>query len=265
MYSSIQLAFRYLHYWFKAVNGKGHGMHSPFVFSFITRILNDRNDYSSYDKVESMRKSLLKDDSPVEVVDLGAGSSNAAGSVRSVAAIAKYAAKPQKWGKLLYRIVRYYQPIQILELGTSLGISSAYLASGHEKAILTTLEGAPQIAEKAKKNFEWLGLRNIHQITGNFDELLPVLLREEKIWDLVFVDGNHRKEPTLRYFEWILGRTGPGSMIIFDDIHWSSEMEEAWDQIRSDPRVRCSLDLFYMGIVFFREEFHEKLDFSIRT
>ena len=189
-------------------------MHSPFVYSFITRILNDRTNYSCYDKVESLRKELQKDERKLEVVDLGAGSTNSSGKTRSVAAIAKHAAKPKKWGQLLFRIVKYYEPVHVLELGTSLGLSSAYLASGHEKAVLTTLEGAPQIAEKAKLNFERLGLTNIHQLIGNFDELLPDLLKKEKTWDLVFVDGNHRKEPTLRFFEWIVGRTGPGSVII---------------------------------------------------
>ena len=265
MYSPFTLAYKYFAWWRKASNRKGHGMHSPFVFEFITRVLNDHSNYSAYNKVEGLRKKLLKDPTILIVDDLGAGSGQGGGNRRTVSSIARNAAKPKKWGQLLFRIVKHYQPHQILELGTSLGISTAYLALANPNAKVTTLEGAAMIASKAGENLDGLDLNNIHQWVGNFDDLLPDLLKEEKIWDLVFVDGNHRKEPTLKYFEWILARCGSGTIIIFDDIHWSAEMDEAWDLIRLDSRVRCSLDLFFVGLVFFREEFHEKLDFSIRN
>ncbi len=265
MYSPLTLAYKYISWWHKASNSKGHGMHSPFVFDFITNILNDRSGYPAYDKVEKLRKKLLKDKTVLMVDDLGAGSGHAADERRTIALIARNASKPKKWGQFLYRLVKYYQPGNILELGTSLGISTAYLALGNSDAKLTSLEGAPMIASKAKENLDGLGIKNVDQWIGNFDELLPKLIDDKKTWDLVFVDGNHRKEPTLKYFEWILTNTDSGSIIIFDDNHWSEEMEEAWEIIRKDPRVRCSLDLFFVGLVFFRDEFHEKLDFSIRT
>lgn len=265
MYSPFKLALKYFTWWCKAFNSKGHGMHSPFVFEFITRVLNDKRTYPAYSAVENLRQELKQDQTILEVNDLGAGSVVSGGMHRSVSSIARNAAKPGKWAQLLFRIVNHYEPGRILELGTSLGISASYLSLGNEKAELITLEGSPAIAEKAKQNFVKLGLNNVHLKTGNFDELLPVLLNGDKDWDLVFVDGNHRKEPTLRYFEWVMARVNSGSIIIFDDIHWSKEMESAWEQIGRDPRVRCSLDLFYMGLVFFREEFHEKLNFSIRA
>lgn len=265
MYAPFKIAFKYLRHWFNASNGNGHGMHSPFVFEFITKLLKDKTQYPAYAKVEALRKQLLRDNSLLQVEDLGAGSGLSKGNLRTVSSIARNAAKPKKWGQLLYRIVKYYQPSSILELGTSLGISTAYLSSGNQHSLVTSLEGSPMIASKAKENLEMLRVRNVNQLTGSFDDLLPGLLQEEKIWDLVFIDGNHRKEPTLRYFEWFMKSSGPGSVLIFDDIHWSAEMEEAWEQIRLDPRVRCSLDLFFLGLVFFREEFHEKLDFSIRA
>ncbi len=265
MYSPLTLAYKYSSWWLKASNSKGHGMHSPFVFDFISKILNDRSTYPAYDKVEEVRKKLLKDQTVLMVVDLGAGSGNAAGDRRTVASIARNASKPKKWGKFLYRVVKYYQPGNILELGTSLGISTAYLALGNSDAKLTSLEGAPMIASKAKENLDELGIKNVDQWIGHFDEILPTVLNDKTTRDLIFVDGNHRKEPTLKYFEWILENTDSGSIIIFDDIHWSQEMEKAWEIIRKDPRVRCSLDLFFVGLVFFRDEFYEKLDFSIRT
>jgi predicted O-methyltransferase YrrM len=265
MYSPFTLACKYFAWWRKASNGKGHGMHSPFVFDFITRLLNDKTIYPDYGKVEGLRKKLLKDATVLKVDDLGAGSGHTDGDRRTVSSIARRVAKPKKWGQLLFRMVKHYHPQSILELGTSLGISTAYLALADPNARVTSVEGSPMIAARAKENLGDLDINNVHLMVGHFDECLPEILKEEKNWDLVFVDGNHRKEPTLSYFEMIMARSGPDSIIIFDDIHWSAEMEEAWDMIRRDPRVRCSLDLFFVGLVFFREEFHEKLDFSIRS
>lgn len=260
----IRFIDKYLHYYFSASNGKGHGTHSPFVFGFIKQVLNDRATYPAYEKVESLRKKLINDKRMVSVEDLGAGTTTGAGHQRSISSIATHAAKPPKYAQLLFRIARYYRSQQILELGTSLGLTSAYLAQANEKVKLLTLEGAPSIAELATHHFNQLGLENVEVVTGNFDQtLLPAL---EKLGrpDMVFIDGNHRKEPTLRYFQALLQRAGPETILIFDDIHWSREMEEAWGEICKNPAVQCSLDLFFIGIVFFREEFKEKVHFTIR-
>ena len=116
MYSSFQLAVKYLNYYFTASNGKGHGMHSPFVFEFITKVLIDKTKYPAYQKVENLRKQLLKDQR-LTVEDYGAGSSIDKTNQRRIASIAKNAAKPKKYGQLLYRMVKYYQPTAIFELG----------------------------------------------------------------------------------------------------------------------------------------------------
>ncbi len=161
----------------------------------------------------------------------------------------------------------------MLELGTSLGISAAYLASGAQEADnssgatnakLLTLEGAGAVAAVAAANFRSLGLENIELVTGGFDDRLPGVLDKMGRIDLAFVDGNHRKEPTLRYFNLLIGCASPSAVLIFDDIHWSREMEEAWEAIKQDPRVLLTVDLFFIGLVFLREEFKVKQDFIIR-
>jgi predicted O-methyltransferase YrrM len=264
MFTRWQLLQRYLSYYFNASNGKGHGMHSPFVFSFITKVLNDKTAYPEYHKVESLRRQLLADHSMVEVSDMGAGSVTGQTSRRIISSIAKNAAKPKKFGQLLFRMVKYYQPKQVLELGTSLGITSSYLAFANPAAQVNTMEGAPEIANKAQANFRSLGLSNISLTEGNFDRALFPLLNTLPGIDLAFIDGNHRQEPTERYFRQLLPHIHNDSILIFDDIHWSHEMEAAWDDIKGDPAVRCSIDLFFIGIVFFRREFQEKQHFSIR-
>jgi predicted O-methyltransferase YrrM len=264
MYSSFQLAIKYLGYHLTASNSKGHGMHSPFVFDFIVHVLNDKTGYSEYEKVEALRNQLLRDDAVLSVEDFGAGSTVTKTNQRKVSSIAKNAAKPAKYGQLLFRMVKYYQPASILELGTSLGITTAYLSLANPGARLVTIEGSKEIAAAAGKNFAGLKLDNIEPVSGKFDEKLPTVLSELSPVHFVFIDGNHRREATVKYFKQLLLHTVNESILVFDDIHWSRGMEEAWEEIKNDPSVTCSIDLFFLGIVFFRKEFMEKQHFRIR-
>src|SRR6266540_4079233 len=154
MYSSFQLAFKYIKYYLKASNGKGHGMHSPFVFDFVKNILSDKKDYSDYQKVESIRKKLLGNQTILDIEDYGAGSSSSKSTKRSVATIANRAAKPKKFGQLLYRIIKYYRPNIIIELGTSLGLTTGYLSLANPDSNVFTFEGSAEIANIARQNFK---------------------------------------------------------------------------------------------------------------
>jgi len=281
MYSPVQLARKYLHYYFTAANGKGHGIHSPFVFDFVTSVLNDRGPYPAWAAIEALRQRLRGDDRLLEVEDLGAGSvwngsgsmqdGSEAGSVgvgsrtRSIANIARRAAKPPRLGQLLFRVARRYRPGVILELGTSLGLSTAYLAAGAPAgATVWTIEGSDAIAKTAADNLRGLELANVEVLTGNFDDLLEPLLDKIGPVDMAFVDGNHRREPTLRYFDSLMRHAGRSAVLIFDDIHWSREMEQAWAAIREDPRVFLTIDLFFIGLVVVRDEFKVRQGFTIR-
>jgi predicted O-methyltransferase YrrM len=278
MYSHFQLAKKYLTYYFSASNGKGHGTHSPFIFHFITKVLNDRKHYPEYDTVENLRNQLLIDKTVLTIEDFGAGSAinknnlpyrqaglpAGKGGQRSVAAIAKNSAKPKKFGQLLFRIVKAYQPETILELGTSLGITSSYLSLAKPGAKMVTLEGAPQVAEIAEKNFKKTGAKNIKIIQGNFDHTITTAISQLSPVNLAFIDGNHRQQPTENYFHHLLSKINDDSILIFDDIHWSREMEAAWATIKNHALVKCTVDLFFIGIVFFRPEFHNKQHFTIR-
>jgi len=264
MYSKARLIQKYISWYCTASNSKGHGTHSPFIFSFITKVLNDKTAYADYNSIELLRKQLRNDHTVLTIEDFGAGSITDKSNLRTISSIAKSAAKPKKFGQLLFRMVKYYEPRTILELGTSLGITSSYLSLGNPAAMVTTMEGATEVAAVARKNFTALGLQNISVMEGNFDDILAPVAQDLGSVDCCFIDGNHRREPTERYFQQLLPITHNDSILIFDDIHWSPEMEKAWGTIRNHPAVRCSVDLFFIGIVFFREEFHEKQHFSIR-
>ena len=264
MFTKFQLAKKYLHYYLTASNGKGHGIHSPFVFDFIKNILNDNTSYPAYQLIEQKRNELLKDSTVIEVKDFGAGSSIIKTNKRVVAAIAASSLKPKKYAQLLYRMVKYYKAEKIVELGTSFGITTAYLASANATSKVFTCEGSAAIAAIAKQNYEALQLNNIQITEGDFAKTLSLLLSSLHTVNFAFADGNHRKEPTLDYFFQLLKYATPSSILIFDDIHWSAEMEEAWQAIKQHPAVTLTIDLFFIGIVFLNADINHKQHFVIR-
>ncbi len=270
MYSSVQLAQKYTRYYLTASNGKGHGMHSPFVFDFILQVLNNKSKNVPPSGIEALRKELLKDRTVLEIEDLGAGSRVNPSKQKTISQVAKAALKPKKYAQLLYRLVQHYQPQTVIELGTSLGLTTAYLAAANPRARIVTIEGSKAIAQKAQQNFKKLGLSNIQPLTGNFDDLLPTVIQTlseaegQPSIDLAYIDGNHRYQPTLQYFEQMLEKTTSHSILVFDDIHWSPEMEKAWEAVKSHPAVQYTIDVFFLGFVFFRKEFRVKQHFTIR-
>ena len=263
MYSPFQLTKKYLKYYFTASNGKGHGVHSPFVFSFIKNVLNDKTQYNCYHKIEQLRKNLLKNNSIIDVEDFGAGSAIIKTKKRIVKNIAASSLKPRKYSQLLFRIVQFYKKQNILELGTSFGTTTAYLASANN-SFVTTMEGSESIAEIAKANFSLLQMQNIEIVKGDFNNTLPIYLATRKKINMVFLDGNHQKIPTLRYFNQILLNAHEETFFVFDDIHWSKEMEEAWEIIKQHEQVTLTIDLFFIGIAFLGKSFKEKQHFVIR-
>ena len=264
MYSPFQLAFKYLNYLLTASNGKGHGIHSPFVFDFVTKVKNGIKDEKVYAEIESMRAKLLQDNSTITVEDFGAGSRVIGTKQRVVKQIASTSLKPKKYSQLLHRMVQHYQPKTILEIGTSLGITTSYLAKADDKASVITMEGAKAIAAIAKQNFESLGVSNIQRVIGNFDDTLPATLLSSSVIDLAFIDGNHRYDPTINYFQQILAKSANNTIIILDDIYWSEEMEQAWNWVKQHEQVKLTIDLFAIGIVVLRKEILHKQHFSIR-
>ena len=250
--AKMDLIIQYLKYFRKAQTK--YDVHSPFLFDLITQVFEDKRKYPEYHKVEKLKKELLKNNELITVTDLGAGSTVDKGEKRSVSSIAKNASKSKRIGRLLFRLSRYFQPNNILELGTSLGLSSLYLAFGSPSSKIVTIEGCPNISKIAIENFQQVSMDQINLKTGNFDDKLVEVLEQIEILDLTFIDGNHQFGPTINYFEQCLAKSSHDSIFIFDDIHWSDGMEKAWENIINHPDVSLSIDIFHMGIVFLRKE-----------
>lgn len=230
-----------------------HGTHSPFVYQLLEEVIYKKGNYYNYDKVASLRSRLLRDTRTIEVVDLGAGSKKL-NNLRKINQITKVSVKNKKLGELIYRMAVHFQPKLTLELGTSLGITTSYLALANTNGNVISLEGDPETRKIAIENFQSLNISNIKSIEGNFDDQLPKLLEHLSEIDFAFLDGNHRKEPTLSYLKQILPKLKNGSCVIIDDIYWSREMTEAWEEIIKMPEFTVSIDLFYFGILFIRKE-----------
>jgi len=256
--------FAYLRYWLRS--GNAHGLHSPFIYGLYTTVICHSGKFRAFGPIEARRRELLKSTQRIAVTDFGAGSqvAGAGGQQRRLRDIARHAAKPPRLAQLLFRLVNHFQPATILELGTSLGLTTAYLAAADSRNQVITFEGCPNTAAVARETFAKLHLGNVQLIAGNLDQTLPATLATlKKPVDFVFFDGNHRYEPTLRYFEQCLGKAHENSVFVLDDIHWSAEMEQAWAAIKAHPAVTVTVDLFYVGLVFFRKK-QPRQDFWLR-
>ena len=258
---NIHLAADYLKHWLTSKTR--HGVHSPFVYHLIDEIIYDFHAKSDFLNIEPLRAKLLSDKRVLELTDLGAGSLVHNHKKRSVHRIARHALKSPKLAQLLYRLANHFSPANIVELGTCLGITTAYLAKAVPSAKVISIEGCPQTAAVAAENLKELDIKNTQLLVGNFDEILPGVINQLDYLDFVFIDGNHRKEATLNYFNWCMPKLSENGILIFDDIYWSKGMKEAWQEIKMHPQVTVTIDLFWIGLVFIRPG-QVKENFKIR-
>ncbi|CAM3364221.1 Methyltransferase [Flavobacterium longum] len=241
-----------------------YAVHSPFVFDLLTKCVYDKTDDAAYETLDDFRESLLANDSEIDVTDFGAGSRVFKSNRRKISAIAKNAGISRKRAKLLFRLTRYFKPENILEIGTSLGLATSALSLGHPSAKITTLEGCPETASVAKRQLESFGLNNVDVKVGEFAAVLNIQPLAASHYQLIYFDGNHQKEATLKYFDLLLPTITNDTVWIFDDIHWSADMEQAWETIKQNPKVTVTIDTFQWGLVFFRKE-QQKEHFVLRA
>jgi predicted O-methyltransferase YrrM len=255
--------FNYLNYKLLSRHRNGHGLHSPFVYDLISRVFRNKTDERVVLNIERIRKNMFSDKRTITVNDLGSGSRSMKTELRKVSDIAKHSPVSCKYGKLLSNMAAGFGGNMIIELGTSLGISSMYMAASRPGATVYTIEGSSEVAGIAKENFSKSDIKNIKLLEGSFDDVLPYLLTQVGSPGLVFIDGNHRREPVLKYFKMLSEYSDSNTVIIIDDINYSSEMNEAWNELKQNTKVSVSIDLFRMGILFFREGI-SKAGYTIR-
>lgn len=260
---NIRILKKYANFRLQSKPRGGHGIHSPFVYDLYTKCIDTKQREAIFEKIETLRKELLKNTSPITKSNFGAGSRNGNPSKQTISETVKTSSAKPYMGELLYRLVKYFKPQSIIELGTSMGFSTMYLACGDLNTRVTTIEGDVNLAKISYDNFNKIGLSNVTLINGDFEVEIPNILSKTDKIDLVFIDGNHSKEATLSYFKVFSEKANNNSFIIFDDIRWSQDMEDAWNTICQDENVSISIDLFNCGIVFFRRGI-AKQNFKLR-
>lgn len=260
---NLYSASKYLKYMLFSSHRRGHGVHSPFVFNLITSVFRNKTEPGIVLSIESLRKKMLEDSTILNVTEFGSGSKHMKGNLRKLSDIARYSSVTKKYGLLLSNLAREFGNRGILELGTSLGISALYLASGIKDSTVYTIEGSSEVASAARSYIDFSGFGNINISVGKFDDELPSIRAKGFTPGLVFIDGDHRKESVIRYFSYISEFSGEDTVIVLDDIYSSPEMGEAWDYIRQDEKVSLTVDIFRMGLVFFRKGI-TRTDYVIR-
>lgn len=251
-----------INYYFKAQTQ--YDVHAPFLSDWIDNVVEDKRFFYAFDDIEDVRKYWMTTKQKIRFeTDYGAGSRAGQGKERSVAQLAKWSAVDRYTGELLFRMVQHAKPSTILELGTNLGLSALYMRAAARAAQFITIEGQELVAKLASMSFERANLPVATIKSGTFSEQLPSALSSLKKLDFVFLDGDHRGEATLNYFNEMRPYLHDESVVVVGDIHWSDSMEEAWLQLREDSTVTLSVDLFHFGVLFFRKESREKEHFTL--
>lgn len=260
---NLSRVIKYLKYLIQSKTA--HGVHSPYVFKFIHELIASKNEqYYQLNELKAVRERLLRDESILNVIDHGAGSRVFKGSDRKVCDIVKHGTSRQKFSELYFKLVNFTNSKYIVELGTSVGLNTLYLAKANSNSRVITIEGSDALFKYASQLFEKEEAKNITAINDTFEQAFPAVLKEIPQLDLLFVDGDHQYDHTLGYFRQALTKKTNDSVFIFDDINWSEGMQRAWEEIKEHPEVTLSIDLLYVGIVFFRREQKQKEHFTLR-
>lgn len=260
---SLGIVARFLNYRIKAKSR--YKIHSPFVFDLINKVFKDDTIYDDFKLLDPFVATLKQNKSLIETTDFGAGAGENEYEIylKPLNKIVKERSHNVSHLHLLYRIALYFNPEYMLEFGTAAGVSTMYLKKGLPDSRMITMEGCPGLSAVARENFDKLQLQNIEVVNGSFDAILPDILKKFDKLDFVFFDGNHRKKPTLDYFNQCMEKAHENTVFLFDDIHWSKGMEAAWETIKADKRVSLTVDIFWFGLVFFKEGI-EKQNFVVK-
>jgi predicted O-methyltransferase YrrM len=254
--------FAYLNYRFTSYTE--HDLHSPFMYEFYMQLINNPNPYGDFEELAELRKQLSKNTQVIEVTDFGAGSKKLNSNKRAINQIVKHGIAQKKQAEFLYRLLNKFNPKTIVELGTSVGLTTLYLSKSLPKSTIYTIEGCPNLFRFSKNIFQEQGAKNIQSINGNFNVELPKLLKKIESLDFLYIDGNHAYEPTMEYFKVALSKKQAHSIFVFDDINWSEDMQRAWKEICDSKEVTLTLDFFFFGIVFFRTEQKQKEHYVLK-
>ncbi|MDR1652183.1 MAG: class I SAM-dependent methyltransferase [Prevotellaceae bacterium] len=246
--------FQYIKFVFSARNTRGNGVHSPFVYDFFEKVIYEKNPYYCFHEIEKLRNMLKNNNKMLSINDFGTGEQRAA----KISKIARRSLKSPRYAQMLFRAALFCKSENLWELGTSLGITTAYLAKTDSKNRVTSMEGSAEIAKIAANIFKSLNINNINIIVGNIDQTIDAALYATDKIDFAFIDANHRYSAVIQYFNKIIPKLHENSVVVIDDLYWSKPMTKAWNEIKNHSTVVSTIDLFQTGFVFFNKKLPKK-------
>ncbi len=252
----------YVKHYFTATK-KGHGVHSPFAYKLCEEVFYNNAHFFAYEELNELREKLKTNSTKFIVNDFGAGSKILQTNERSINKIAKHGISKKFQAEILFKLINFLNLNTRIELGSSIGLTTLYLAMANKKGSVYSLEGSEALINFSEQQAQQFKITNCEFILGNFNDTLKPLLQKLNSFDFCYVDGNHIYSATINYFELLLKHKHQNSVIIFDDIYWSTDMTKAWIEIKKHRSVTLSIDAFYFGIIFFKPDIKEKIELKI--
>ena len=234
---------------------KGFGVHSPFVFNLITKVIEERCGYYSFNEIELLRKQLLFRNEYITYPDRR---NKGKMRRRRIGEIVKREAIRPKHGALLFRLANYFKSKHILQLGPTMGLSTLYLTSYATDVRCIALESVPEFAAIAEQDYQ-KGARNpIDLRVGSYRQLLPKALEEMEQLDFVFFNTLYEPEDNLWLFNECIKHVHDGTLFVFEGIKENRKMRQLWHDVCLHPDVTVTLDLYSLGIIVFHKKLHKK-------
>ena len=222
-------------------------VHSPFLYAFYQEVMSFKGDPTTK-RIDKHLDDIRQSSEPIQISGFGAGSRKRK-TPNTIGQVAKRSGTSKRWGRFLYKLAQRSQG-PVIELGTNLGIGTAYLASGTNHMVYT-VEGCSNLSTFAKDSLTRLELTNVDFLTAAIQDINWYDVLKGKSPGLVYIDADHTFDATVAFYSIFKNLINDQSVIVIDDINWSDEMRNAWQEIVKDDKITLSVDLFFKGLLFF--------------
>lgn len=215
LYKKVRLPKRLL---YKVRHHRGHGVHSPFVFNLINKVIEEKSPYYAY---LDIRREVNKIITPSLYV--------------------------QKQNLLAFRLVNYFNAFNILELGSKFGVNTLSMLTFSKQAHCYCYEPDIQkkeIAEKILNNY----LSQVTFLNSPFD------IKVNALFDAIFIDLKHNSCIAKDNFDQVLALCSEKTFLFVDGIRENEKLNQIWSCLSDNERRTAKLDFFHFGILFFNKQ-----------
>ncbi len=258
LFEKLKIIGRFLRFW----NGAKSidSVDSPLVYQLCLDIQSAHDAKTQFKKIEDKRAQLLMDNTLINVQSLGSQSKVNRSEIRSIRQIALSSVSPRNKCELLYGLVKTTKAKTVLELGTSLAISTAYVAAVDRVDYIKSVEDSSKIHSY---NENLAHNSKINMIQSDFQSYIENELNNKAKYDCIVLDGRHDEIATISYVNQLINLLNPNGIIIVDDIYWSNGLMNAWKTLRNDYRYNLKIDLFYYGVLSNQASIKEEIDLKL--